>query len=614
MSSELINLKRLVDVRIDGAATQRTRHDVILGGSNMVRQTFDATSATAVNLDFVIQTPGLGVYMSRRVNCEVDIPFRFDISVPATAPPGTAKALQFGREWGLSSLPLNSMITTGTVQISTSNFTTQMRQSLPVIKRYIAKKDIRKRLGEVPTAFSPVAIIPPSTLGAGSDYDSILRAGARDSSDPFGNCSSVSVTQLTNANGVYTPVASTATWPPVGISPNGSLTVYGTLHISEPLLIQPFSIDDEVPGFINTNLINVRLNLADLATASVLKFAQADATGYIINNVQVDAARVGNTMASSARLVCQFTTPPVSVKPPLKSIYPTTFFNPLGNPQRFSTALAPWNGISRFKDMTSAEVRSQTITLNTAPDMLAIYFVPDTPATMDGNPAAGLPAQTGGASLEQLCMPFKQLQISWNNNPSLLATFDVAELWRRTNQNGLQSTFQQFQGFLVDNGARTGYDKTLWGNVVSGSGSPVLLALNKDIPVESGVAAGVAGVYTLQVTAQVVNNLPYTVAGGTFVVCPITSQYLILNMGSTSDVIATTATEDAVMNLEPSGDVQAKQYVSAGLHMIGGSMLASSRPHMGHSGVLDMVHRSSATVGGPGLAGYVGAKKPRFEL
>lgn len=601
-----VNLRKLVDVRVDSGAALQSIHDTVLGGSNIVRQTFDASSSSVSNLDFVIQTPGLGVYMSRRVNLQVDIPLTFTVRTPVDASAGQSLTFGYGSQFGPCAFPGNSMIQSATVQISTSNFTTQVNQTLPLIKRMI-KSQMRKKLSEVPTGLSFT-----HQIDNGSSYrNPVVLAGSEDASGTVGNASSASW-KFTAADG-----ATEAAAPSIALGAGGATVVYGVLSINEPLLIQPFSYDDEVPAFINTNMINIRLNLASLTDkfSRVLRFSTAGpavspAAGqpnkrYWISDFGYNTVAVNARLASS-KIECQFITPPLGSTPPAKTIYPTVYYNPLSTSCKDSIPAGA---------LAMNPISSSVITLNTAPDMLAIYYVPDLPASNDGDStttggaANGL--GTGGLCLEDTCLPIERLEISWNNNPSLLATFDKNELWRRTSQNGVQCAQAAYNGSAYDSSYTSGGVSPWYvaNGKVATSGSPILLALNKDIPVEPGVAAGVAGVYTLKVTATVRNNLPYAVPTGTLYVVPVTSQYLVLITGATSSVMSTITTESAVFDTPVTGDVQSKNLIVDG--SMSGPMVASARAMYGFSRVLEMLSRATGGQETSGAGAYLGMKRHR---
>jgi hypothetical protein len=603
-----IELKKLVDVRIDGGAATSVIHDAVLGGSNVVRAEFQATSSTASNIDFVIQTPGLGVFMSRRVNVRTTIPMKFTVKTGAIVP-AAGVSLVWGQNFGVGAFPLNTLITSATVQISTSNFNTQVQQTLPLIKRLMQRPDIREKLSDVPTELGVCAALFPAEYNVNSPFAdrSSSYSGA------MGNCA-MPQWQFTKVDGVAHGDPNSVLIP----SANQTVQIEGILSVDEPLLIQPFTFDDEVPAFINTNLINVRLNLSGVAAnlARIFKFSlhpsSVVANRTVISNMQWNTDQ---SVSPSPYIYTTFITPPVSAKPPEKAIYPTQFFNPLGT---VGGAIAPADFKSR--SLNAVEIDSQVITLNTAPDMLAIYAVPDFQGMgMDGTTGAGTAGVYDGACFDDMLLCIDKLQITWNNNPSLLATFNSRELWRRTKQNGLDTPYPVYSGAVIgtasDWTAETGRVApvaSMTGTYAS-SGGCILLALNKDIPVEAGVAAGVAGVYTLKVRANVYNQLGVAVPKFTLYVVPITSQYLVLNVGATSDLINTVATESVVYSTPVTGDVQDKRtLVDDRGGLPGGFMAASGRGSLNVPKLIDMTAKGPqmASVTGAGAGSYVsGAKR-----
>lgn len=592
-----IEVKKLVDVRVDGSAAVSAVHDTILGPANLVQQSFTTNSSSSSNLDFVIQTPGLGVYTSRKVWVQVDYPMVMTVtSAPSIGP----TSLVWGTHFGPCALPLNSLITSATVQISTSNFTTQVQQSLPYIKRRLQAKDARAELADIPCLMGETVNIvspldaPTTTQMFGPVYDGEKVHNA-----------SYAQWFWTDQNGNI--AASQAA--PVLTRGTISSNLYGILRIYEPLFIQPFEWDDDKPCFTNTNLINIRLNLSQptAAEARILRFVAdtvvGDTGAFVVNSLGFNSS--ASTLLQNAQVRATFYTPPAGSEPPSKAIFPTMFINPLATPCNATTFPARDPTVS--PQIQPQTVYSQVITLNTAPDMLAIYFVPFLSAYTDvDNSGAGV----AGIKNEDFVFPIQSLEVSWNNNPSLLATFDQRELWRRTYANGLKLPYHVFSGIGQDSRGSGGFAD----GTIATVGSPVLLALNKDIPVELGVAAGVAGVYTLKIKANVYNQTSVAVTGGTFYVVPITSQYLSLITGATSDVVQTVTTEKVVLQQPVSGTIQDKEFIGAGMH-VGGAISASSRSSTGVHRMLDMVHRGGAlTSGGAGAAALVGAKRPHYDL
>lgn len=621
-----IDLKKVIDVRIDGPSSTSVVHDVVLGPSNLVQQSFKTTSLSPSSAGFTIQSPGLGIYMSRRVNCYMRYPVKFTVYVsdgsPALTP--TAKVLRFGTDFSVPAFPLNSLISSATVNINTSNFTTQVQQSLPLIRRMNNSREKRRRLGEVPMGVGATAVVQRQPNSA--YIQPITNPGGWDSTDVIGN-------GFDKAMWTWTDAAGNVINAPAALVAGGSAatplvnTFYGYLTLWEPLLIQPFTMDDETPSFINTNLASITLNLTppDYELCKLLRFATEDlftpsggAASHVMQIIDLSFNESNIKSPLDASVQCQFYTPPATANEPdipAKTVYPTVFFNPL------STA----DG-QAFLAGTNRPVDSQVITLNTAPDMIAVYYVPSPP---DGNagytqalipPSGGsAPALTAwkkGLGMEDTLFAIDKLEVTWNNNPSLLATFDAKELWRRSNQNGLSTTWAVASGILNDYAPQSATNGALTAGGVSSSGAPILLMLNKDIPVESGVSAGVAGVYTLKIRATVRNQLGTDVPKGTLFVVPITSQYLTLNLGATSEVVSTVATERVVLGTPVTGDVQTKpQIVGGGYHQMAGPMAASSRGSNGIGRIMDMLYKGAGMVAsgaGAGAAGLLAAKRTRL--
>jgi len=586
-----VQLKKLVDSRIDSASTLSATHDAVLGPSNIVRQAFKPTSTSASTLEYVIQTPGLAVYMSRKVMLDITIPFKFKVRNYNTGGP---VYITPGVNCGPCAFPVNSMIQTATVQISTSSFTTQVQQTLPLVKRLLQRPSTRRTVGITASGLGDTQVILPTdqssffqnTIESGND---VKAEGCYGSNAGF----NLKITEYRDVNGNPTTGGCPAAQATAGqITAPTDTWVYGYLNTTEPLLCQPFEIDDELPAFINVNLISVRLNLSALG-ADLCRLIRFQVAGMITQTPQGGAAtampswqpsdlqlddRVANVFSDSL-LITQFLSPPPTAVVPTKSIYPTTYMNPLPTGDTSTTSAGP------------TDIVSNVITLNTAPDAVAIYFVPqfDSPS---GVASPYQPVTNGRAlQMEDYVSKIRSIDITWNNNPSLLRTFTQQELWQRSYQNGLPQSLAIYSQNMRDTDLqRTTVTNPLWcggttvnggATVVASSGGCILLALNKDIPVEPGVAAGVAGVYTLQVKATV-ETLFSTSTRGTLYVVPINSQYLILNAGATSDLLQTVATEEQVAATPASGEVQNKALLGGSEFIMGDKVRAARSGGIAH--------------------------------
>jgi hypothetical protein len=165
------------------------------------------------------------------------------------------------------------------------------------------------------------------------------------------------------------------------------------------------------------------------------------------------------------------------------------------------------------------------------------------------------------------------VSVTWNNNASLLQNYLPSELLEVTASNGLacsqtvglglanlpyKANVLNGNGFNVSNVANTIGSlinaQSVFNTTPTGTiGSPILLCINKDLPTEAGSAAGVSGVYTVQVQV----NTRFVDSGALpsgnafqFFVTPIQTQYLQLIRGGTSAVVSAVAAADKMLSAE----------------------------------------------------------------
>jgi hypothetical protein len=643
---------KLVDVRVDAGATFSATHYGVVGTANNVRQQYMPASASLSTVDWTVTTPSQSVFVDRRVSVAGIIPFKFNVTNYGTEP-YTVKPY---KDIGVEAFPFNSLINTGTVQINTSNFTTQLQQTLPLLKRRLREKDTRNTLSGVPTNLASVdTLAPPSVLPYKMGPFEVRQNDEED----------CMLSPQLRINGTGWTVA-----------PGATLTCYGSLQVEmEPLLLEPFLVDDDTPGMVNVNVLNVRLNLSTLEDqmARSLRFSVPDMVlvptpvPTLLPRVQYSGlaltarAEPGAPLdqpsfEDSLRLWVTYLSPPITAGTPAKSIYPYVHYNPLTT--RFSTAspLPPFGNIA---------ITSNLITLNVCPDALALYFVPTYPTSgthaNNSNKQYAAPVSGGsGYAREDTVFFPDRLSITWNNNATLLNTLTSTDLQRMTARNGIKGAMRNRQ-MLLNGQALTGVhtapvsNQGPWrgtfvatappGNQIvpvqglpagatvqlsvasippqtigpapadvvnalltpgivevaanqfsvdinrvagvtysytvfaaphvfyfDGDGNrdifttstPCIVALNKDLPVEAGVSAGTAGIYTLQVTYETRNFSSYPLSAGTLYVTPIYSQYFTTYAGATSTVDTAVLDEETFARMTVSGDTASSQTMGGG--------------------------------------------------
>jgi hypothetical protein len=529
---------------------------------------------------------------------------------------------------------------------------------------------------------------------------------------------------LTNGSTYMLPVVINSTGSAITYGVNGvlsfnvSLPVYGQLTTTEPLLFPPFTYNDEEVSFTNVQSANIRLTMLapndrmariirniecpgkrgdTIQCASFAAAADMVGFSYCVPQIQSTSLSYGNTPNANGsggqtpfniQLYANFLSPsllepiPETLNYPFLQYYPLVTTNGQITPTSLN-ALTP-NTINDIR-INSGTITSNVITLNTCPDMLALYVVmnpdfstasgqaaaitgtwagttgtPSNPSTVStlaaiyvaansyvnapigstvtsssgswtllgtgvssagysymilntnatswvaatyaGQPFTITPPSTtrdSTLSYSDILANIVNVSITWNNNASLLQSFLPSELVEMTASNGLPVAHP------ISLGASNSLYKasvtsdptaalTLAQNVLyeSGSGNskvstiglPLLLAINKDIPTEAGTAAGVSGVYTLQVTITTRLTESAFLQQGTstnqfqFFVTPIQTQYLQLIRGGTSAVVSAVAAADKMLTA-PFAPRRTLQGESAHAHKLTGGY-GLQLPHM----------------------------------
>lgn len=551
-----------------------------------------------------------------------------------------------------------------------------------------------------------------------------------------------------DCSSVFLPKASSAgVAQPVTI--NAVVPVYGTLTTMEPLLFPPFSISDNEVAFSNVQSANIRLTMLgpDDSNARIVRNIEAvgvrndipqtfvtptfasifgSATG--VNNVtglatcvpQIDSLNYwlsqpgtnGTTITPfNIKLLTNFLSPSLLEPIPETLVYPFIQYTPLVSSNvsgGSSGKLAPISNIgaqaSNLNSTTynSGQILSNVLTLNTCPDMLALYVVLNpkvnktsatvvggfttavtsiTPGTaftvsaLTGTIVVGSTFTAGGSnfyitaiasptsinaslvgststtavtitagtfptaspvvfrnptySYSDVLAAITNVSITWNNNASLLQNFLPSELIEITASNGLPCSQTVAMGVanlpykakvLDTTGLALGSTTSTYGSLINSQsafntgptgtiGLPLLLAINKDIPTEAGSAAGVSGVYTLQVqvTTRFFDQGALAANTPQFFVTPIQTQYLQLIRGGTSAVVSAVAAADKMLAAPyaPMRTLQAESpHPMAGghigyMHMAGGANHVSKlwpRSHAVHSAVEKAMQAATAVV------------------
>lgn len=538
-----IQLHKLTDPRVDGAISEVAFHDAVVGSASTVVQKHASTSNSTSNLDFVIQTPGLGVYMNRRVEVETSIDFNITVTATATTT-GLTAPLVIGQNISTNSFPFNSLIQSANVQINSSQITTQNAQIMPLMRRLLTKRETRKKLGVVPTDGQFFASCADDAVVPAAQFGNLSQLTQAD--DPFaaGGISYMSYGAST---------APTAFGGTAGVAVTGNLVVPIRVTVREPLLVQPFSAFEDDASFINVQSCTVRLNLLSPDDIMARFFKIFSLSGNAACTLSSIAYATPAAPFTTPVLRVTYMSPPAASVIPRQVVYPYQQFTPLPS----ATYAVPPTALT-VASPASIDLDSPTITLNTCPDYIAIYAL----CTPTSN------ANAGSFLENQVLLPISKVSIQWNNQASLLNTMAQQDLWRRSFENGVEVPYSVATGAAYLPGPTPAANYNLSSTVKATVGSPLLLAVGRDLPVEPGVAPGVAGIYTLRVTASVYSYFANSAGAGnvTLYVVPITSQYMRLMEGGTAELISSVATEAQIIEapMAPERTVTSRNAVLSG--------------------------------------------------
>jgi hypothetical protein len=507
----------------------------------------------------------------------------------------TQTKFRIGRDVAPCGFPLNSLLQTVTTSINGSTITTQQSQIMPLVRRLIASNDKSRKSLPCPSGVNQFADNADAGYSEGNEIVSVQRTSDRASSNgsfrtmEFGNYAGSEFSPYA-ANGTTDP-----SWAVVGTG------VYVRITTREPLLCSPFIITNDEPAFTNVQAANIRCTLLAPNDPAVRLLRTNRSFGFnsnaitsTLDDISAFGTASNNSMPACgitnlkfvnsspftvARVWCNFLSPSPDQLVPASTIYPYIQFDPLQSAQQAAkpTALTT-AGVYRDDVNYSSNITaiSQTVILNTCPDMIAVYAVlGDTALLTDQKFALYNPATFSGR--EDLFATIDNLSIMWNNQPAILATARTQDLWRMSYDNGLRVPFDVYSGAklgvktsAVDSGSVLLHGQAAPDGLFPTTGAPLLLAINKDFPTEPGTAPGVAGVFSLSVTAnchyydntqQYGNGTTAISAGGvpdgtavdtqrplTLFVVPIRSQYLQLNAGGTSSIVSAISSGEAMLD------------------------------------------------------------------
>lgn len=194
----------------------------------------------------------------------------------------------------------------------------------------------------------------------------------------------------------------------------------------------------------------------------------------------------------SPKLMVTFLTPPPDVTLPMVSTVPYMEF-----PRYFSPCTIP-------AAAGSIQVNSNTITLSSIPDLLAIY----------------VKANVRGQTQQETYIPIERIGVTFDNYSNLCSNFQQEDLYACTVAGGLDMDWQQWRGFTNSTFATdipfssqpqstneaSKLDLRRSAKTVQMSSGPLLLRMGQDIPLSPGLAPGTLGNFSVQLNITLDNT------------------------------------------------------------------------------------------------------------
>jgi len=483
--------------------TDSVKYAVIKGGSNMTCSQYQAISATTSNITFNIQVPSQETIISR--NALIRTTLNFSVTATPLSNADAVPFLDIGTQDALAPFPLHQMVNSVQWTINNNTVSQNTREILPVLCRIHDKRWLARYNGMTPTMFD--------TYGSYNDAVGALN-------NPLGTWQSA--TSLDNdliPRGCFPiNITSANVIPALSTAP---VTTTFSVTITEPVMISPWVFaGDESCGMYGIQNLNAVYNLNALASTA---FRMANVNTRFSVAPVVTLASLANT-----QLLLQYLTPHPSDLMPSRNCLPyyelprylTANLGAFPAPSNMYLTNASADVMSSGPQLVGAytagqlpTAQSQTIVstslqLNQIPDKLYI--------------SVQLPPASKNVSSTDSFLAIQGISINWNNSSGLLSSATQQDLWRMSVENGINQSFQEFQGFTAGPINQVQYTNGSGAVVPVGAqtyiqtcGSVLCLEFGKDIELKDDYyAPGSLGNFQLQFNLIVANYSPAVIPIG----------------------------------------------------------------------------------------------------
>jgi hypothetical protein len=518
------------------------------GGSQVTYQRFPSTSASNSSLIFNVQVPSENVVIGRDVLVSTGLTFTVACGGAGITVPDGDPLFKIGNDFSLQAFPLNSLLTTATVQINNTTCSINMKDVLPSLLRMNDSRELYRWNSTTPS-------LPDQAYGSYADavgaFNNPMASYSNASYDvdqvPRGGFPLVVKTwyignaeQAPGSNPVGNGVADT------------SYRVVLQTTIAEPLFLSPFIFGNpeyNQQGFLGINNMAFTLNV-DSTASRLVSSIPITAGGYVTGvtlgapdgTIVFSSTSVGGiTGVSAPALLFKFLSTQPSDLIQTKNIVPYMDF------PRYLTASA---NNPQVATGASPTLTTSNLQINQIPDLFII------------NVRIPMAEQTIFDPMGFLAI--RGISINLNNQSGLLSSASTYDLWKMSVKNGSTQSWAEFSGQAQVS------DATLVNGVlVPTTGSLLVINPAYDLSLPDYISCGSLGNYNFQANIQIYNQLR-SMRPEIVVTC-VNSGIFTTQQG-VSAIYTGILTKEMVLSAKSSGQASAVHSAECE-RMIGGSML-----------------------------------------
>ena len=547
----------------------KPKYAVEKGALSLTNVSFQAQTADSSSVQFNVQVPSENVFVDRAIQWAGACVAAVSVTLTALdkdIPAGTS--LQ-----GIVSpgaFPLHQAVTQMSATINDATVTVNTQDVLPQVLRLADTSDARRQR-TCPTMLDRYAVYPDSRVVKNSpllawdetkNSDEVPNGGFNGfyyATDASGSTPQPSVGAGTTVGNVQYVNGQPALAADLNAGQSRVLTFNVVVASTEKLLLPPFIFSDQYElstGLFGVQNFQVQMNMAPsparafrVSTNTTLFRAETglvlDATLTAASAVWSTTAQNGGIWATKPTLAVQFLTPALDIPLPPKSIVPYMEF-----PRYIST---PGTAVPSSTNALSGgvQLQSQTITLPNIPDLLLIYVKP---------------AAYSGPTQGDWTLPITQISVNFDNFSGLLANHTQEELYSMSVHNGVDMDWNEWSGLGVvpfSQVAKTGSSATVSGGQTGLVGGPLVLRPGRDFALQSGMAPGLVGNFTLQFQLTCQNFTGASQTPNIYVV-PVSSGFFETIKGSSRIIKGVLSEQDILSAAQHSPEADLERPVGAG--------------------------------------------------